>query len=394
MKYQKTIQLSVLIIFLFLIFAFGFALLITPDQAFSENENRSLRTMPHFRWDSLFDGKYADQINEYFADQFSLRSFWVRQKARISRLLYAGENNGVLLNGEGFFAKRLFDIMQGDGSILSQTDMIDQKHLRRCFDGVERAANRLSVPLYVMPVGRNIDVLKDRFNYPTDSSDFLLAEIENELAPNVELIDTVNPLRARAANGEYVYYRTDHHWTTLGAYASYCEIMKSFGLQDKIVDISSFEREAVSESFLGTLWSKSGMCDTVPDTVELWHLTQDQEFEIQCDGKILDGFYNRSYIQGKDKYSVFLDGTHDVVTITAKESEAPRPVLLLLKDSFANSMASFLALHFDLVLLNLSSGRSDFTDVSAMVDQYNADRVLICYSIENMLTTDKLCRLR
>jgi hypothetical protein len=81
------------------------------------------------------------------------------------------------------------------------------------------------------------------------------------------------------------------------------------------------------------------------------------------------------------------------VTITAKD-HSPRPVLLLLKDSFANSMASFLAMHFDLVLLNLSSARRDFTDASSLADQYNADRVLICYSIENMMTTDKLCRLR
>ena len=87
-----------------------------------------------------------------------------------------------------------------------------------------------------------------------------------------------------------------------------------------------------------------------------------------------------------------MDGTHDVVTVKKKDGEN-RPRLLLVKDSFANCVAPFLAEHFDLVLLNLSSAKQDFTNVSALADRFDADRVLLLYSIENMITANKLIRL-
>ena len=114
---------------------------------------------------------------------------------------------------------------------------------------------------------------------------------------------------------------------------------------------------------------------------------------MTADGRVLDGFYSRAYLDKKDKYSLFLDGTHDVVTVT-KGGEEERPTLLVPKDSFANSLAPFLAQHFDLVLINLSSARKDFCDVSQYAAHYGADRVLLVYTIENVMTADKLTRLR
>jgi hypothetical protein len=68
--------------------------------------------------------------------------------------------------------------------------------------------------------------------------------------------------------------------------------------------------------------------------------------------------------------------------------------LLLLKDSFANALAPFLAQHFDLVLLNLSSTRTDFTDLSKYAAEYGADRILLVYTVENVVCTDRLEKLR
>ena len=82
-----------------------------------------------------------------------------------------------------------------------------------------------------------------------------------------------------------------------------------------------------------------------------------------------------------------------MVTVTRRDG-APRERLLLCKDSFANALAPFLAQHFDLVLLNLSSTKQDFTNVSKLAKEYKADRVMLVYTIENLLTADKLCRLR
>ena len=81
-----------------------------------------------------------------------------------------------------------------------------------------------------------------------------------------------------------------------------------------------------------------------------------------------------------------------MVTVTLPAT-SPRPKLLILKDSFANALAPFLAQHFDLVLLNLSSTKQNFTNLSHLADLYQPDRVLLVYTIENLITADKLERL-
>ena len=164
-------------------------------------------------------------------------------------------------------------------------------------------------------------------------------------------------------------------------------------MEAEILPIERFERQTVSDSFYGTAWSEAGMKFVKPDSVELWYLGNENEFTVTADGKELDGFYSMGYLDRKDKYSTFLDGTHDVVTVQKRDGE-DRPTLLLLKDSFANAMAPFLAQHFDLVLLNLSSVRNDFTNVTRYVEEYQADRVLLLYTVENAVTANKLTKLR
>ena len=131
-----------------------------------------------------------------------------------------------------------------------------------------------------------------------------------------------------------------------------------------------------------------------PDSVEVWLLGNEDDFLVTVDGRALDGgFYNRAHLSGNDKYSIFLDGTHDVVTVTKKDGQN-RPTLVIFKDSFANSVAPFLAQHFDLVLYNLSSPRTDYTDVTAYTRAADADAALVLYTLGNVIETDKINRLR
>jgi hypothetical protein len=123
--------------------------------------------------------------------------------------------------------------------------------------------------------------------------------------------------------------------------------------------------------------------------VEIWYYGNEAEFTVEADGVALEGLYALRHLENKDKYSVFLDGTHDVVTVKKTTGE-DRPTLVLFKDSFANSVAPFLAQHFDLVLLNLSSTRTDFTNITQHARAFGADRVLLLYSIENVITADRI----
>ena len=382
-------------VWLFLSILFGFSLLfwITQDRTFSEQENRSLQTMPTVSAEKILSGRFSSDMNDYFSDQFPLRDALVGMKGFLELASGKGENDGILLGANGQLARRRFAIQTADGGTLQDCDHFDLSHVRSACEGICRASENLTVPFSVLLTGRNVDVSASAFDYPCENSDALLNEMQSQLASHVQTVETVPLLREKCAHGEAVYYKTDHHWTTLGAYYGYAEILKSFGMENEIIPQEAFEKRVVSNSFYGTLWSAGGMKWVRPDTVEFWLYGNEDSFLVTADGKELDGFYSEKWLSQKDHYSAFLDGTHDVVTVTRKDG-APRPKLLILKDSFANAAAPFLAQHFDLVLLNLSSTRQDFTALSDLAIQHQADRVVLIYTIENLITSDKLCRLR
>lgn len=388
---NRKLQIVTVVLFVTVLFAFSIGFILTPDQSFSEEENRSLRSFPKFTWKKLASGAFGDEINDYFADQFPLRDALVGLKGYSENAFGKGENNGVILGEDGQLQTRLFDMLWADGRIVKDTDVYDPATVQKALDGINRAEESLEIPFSVLLTGRVIDVSVSASDYPAQFSDALLTQLRDGMGDGVDYIETVPMFREKYDAGEYVYYKTDHHWTTLGAYYAYVETMRSFGMEDEILPMDDFERETVSERFYGTAWSAGGMKFVPPDKIECWTLGNESEFHIMADGRELSGFYSDSYLEKKDQYSFFLDGTHDVVTIK-KEGEE-RPTLLILKDSFANSMAPFLAQHFDLVLLNLSS-RKDFTNVTAFAEEYGADRALIVYTVENVVSADKLSKLR
>ncbi len=392
---KKLVHVFTVGIFLTLIFGFAVGFLLLPDQSFSEQENRALRTLPRLTAERLASGDYASDINDYFADQFPLRNLLVGWKGSIELALGKGENDGVLLGRDGQLAKRLFDVARADAPSVQDVDAADTSHLLRSANGICRAAEALEekgIPLTVMLTGRTLDVCASAFRYPTCYSEQMLSTLRTSLCNCSAYVDAVQLMRARHDAGEAVYYKTDHHWTTLGAYHAYTDLMRAFGMEDEIIPAQAFERTVVSTSFYGSSWSAAGMKFVPPDTVEVWTLGNENAFSVTLDKGAASGFYAWEHLAKKDHYSLFLDGVHDVVTIQKNGEE--RPTLLILKDSFANSLAPFLAQHFDLILLNLSSTRTDFTNISARAEEYGADAVLVLYTLGNVIENEKIADLR
>ena len=393
MKMKHRHALTTVVCFVLLLCVFSVSFWFIPDKSFSARENRALQTLPRFDVQKLFSGDLSGAYNDYYADQFVARDLLVTLKGALELLSAKGENNGILIGNGGQLAKRLFSLARADGEAAEDSDVIDAEHLKNAAEGINRAAENSDVPLTVFLTGRTIDVAASAFLYPNDASEQMLQVLRENMGEDVNYLDLVPTYRTHYENGEYVYYRTDHHWTTLGAYYAYCEIMKAFGIENDIIPAETFTKETVSGEFWGTFASKSGFHFVKPDSVELWLLGNEDDFLVTADGKVLDGFYNRAHLAVNDKYSVFLDGTHDVVTVTKKDGEN-RPKLAIFKDSFANSAAPFLAQHFDLVLYNLSSTRIDYTDVTAYTKACGADAALVLYTLGNVIETDKINRLR
>ncbi len=404
MKNIINIVTSVLFAAFLLIFTAVFV--FTPDADFSEEENRSLTTFPKFTWERLLDGSFSSDINEYFADQFPARDALVGIKGVTETLLLKGENNGVLLGDDGQLAVRLFEAYKSRLERTPDMDYYYTENVAVAVDALNAFAKSSAVPVTTMFPPRTVDIAVSALDYPTEISDALDQQLAETIVPEAGYLADLRK-RMEDRYNEYVYFRTDHHWTTYGAYIAYILLMQEWGMNDDILPPESFSVETIDD-FYGTTWSRAGYKFVEPDTLEVWTSGNEDEFTTTCytekqvkgeDGKptkvkeaekTFAGWLNRDYLTKKDKYAAFLDGTHNEQTVF-KTTETGRPRLLIAKDSFANTMVPFLAQHFDLVIVNLA-GR--MTDLTSYVEEYGCDRVLIVWNRANLIENNILAAIK
>lgn len=360
---------------------------VLPDRDFSPEENRSLAQRPTLTPDSLFSGTFASDMNRYYADQFPFRNELIRLKSGTELLLLKGENNGVLYSRDQL-AVRNFNTYRSRVQIAEDTDYYYIESTDAQLKAVAAFAQNASVPVYTLLPPRTIDIVDSEFSYDRPQGDSLFTLAESILGADKGYINVLPLLREKHEGGEYVYYKTDHHWTTLGAYYAYTEVMKAMGQEALILPGSAFSVEEIPD-FTGTTGAKGSFPSYEKDVLQIWHHTMETDYTVIVDGEVLPGLYERKHLaEGGDTYSVFLDGTHNVTTIT-KEG-ANRQTLLIAKDSFANSLIPFLAEHYDIVAVNLKTN----TNLSALMDLYGPDKVLLVYNMENLITSGDLGNLR
>lgn len=408
MKFNKIINIVTSALFAAIIFAFAAAFVILPDASFSEEENRSLTTFPKFSWDALIDGSFTSKINEYFADQFPARNSMVGIKGVTETLFWKGENNGVLLGDDGQLAVRLFTIFKSRLERVADMDYYYPDTVAQSVDALNTWAKSADLPVATILPPRTVDVAASAFSYPTEISDALQAQLASSIAPEANFIDLLPLMREKYDAGEPVYLRTDHHWTTYGAYIAYAELMKSWGMEADILPMDAFDVEIV-ENFYGTTWSKAGYKFVEPETLEIWTIGNEDRFTTSCisekqvkgeDGKpaavkeaykTFPGWLDRELLSGKDKYGAFLSGTHNEQTVFLDDGNTGRERLLLVKDSFSHTMVPFLCQHFDIVIINLAAKVSNITEYA---EEYDCDRVLVVYNWANLIENNNMAAVQ
>ncbi len=352
--------------------------LLLPDRDRSDVENRTLAQFPEFSWEDLRDGSFTKGVEEYFADQFPLRDQWTGLKARTEQVLGKREFNGVYLCGGALIAK-----------VEPPKDGLEEKNLSY----VSRLAERTELPVYLGLIPSAAEIWRDRLPRGAESWDqaaFIARAAELE---GVEPIDFLTALRDHAGERtwEGIFYRTDHHWTTLGAYYGYAALMESLGRGTEVREQASFEpwREYCSDGFQGTLYSQSGVHWLPPDDIEFW--VPDMGFEVTSwrDGSPKwAALYDLNKLQTKDKYSVFLGGNQPLCVIKNPEGTGK---LLVIRDSYADSMAPFLALRFEEV--HLLDPRYYRYSAAKYAEDNGLDAIAVVYSVPNFITDRNLVLL-
>jgi hypothetical protein len=359
-----------------LLSGFGILIWVLPQKSFSPDENRTLAQFPEFSIEALTSGKYTREVGSFYADQFPLRQYFVGLKTACELASLKMQNNNVIPCVGGNLVKRL--------------EYTDYSKADKNLDAIDRfreALGACGIPVVTAVVPRPVDVLSASLPplYGSDRSDRIWEVIA---ASGTDTVDLLTPLRSLAEGGGYVWYRTDHHWTTSGAYAAYLELAL-IGYSPK--PLSFFEIEVVSDEFYGTTWSSSGMRWTQPDTIEFYRYTGDEEYTTLnvLTGEALQGFYATDYLDTKDKYSAFLGGNSAHVRVSQNNATG-RPTLIIVKDSYANALVPFLAIHFDLEIIDL---RFYTGSTAALAADTKAAAVLILCGADTLASSDELTLL-
>ena len=346
------------------IFLAAFSLLsaVLPDRVFSEAENRMLQQKPRFTWDNLISGKFSLAAENYLADQFVFRDLWVGVKSAAELVLQKKDNNGV------YFGK--------DGYLLQKPDKLNRELLEENIAAVNEFAGKVPARVYFLPAPASVQILDDRlppFAAPRQTLDHLYL-VREKLASGIHFIDTCHALNSHKQ--EYIYYKTDHHWTSQGAYYAYREAGSVMNF--KPLDLSDFSVEQACDDFYGTLYSKSGHRFVQPDAIELFEPKKKFSCRVEYvqEKRSVESFYATEHLQKKAKYAVFLDGNHPLIRITTQNDTGRK--LLVIKDSYANAFIPFLTNHFDEI--HIIDLRYFNSPPLPYIEQYGLNEVLFLYS--------------
>ena len=363
-RQRKVQEQLVGIIFILILFLFLIINIIVPNKEKSVQENRMLATKPKFRLSSLISGDYDEKFEAYMDDQFVGRDMWRKLKVTVDRICESRLENGVYIGR--------------NGQLLEQIEVADENHLAANIKAIKSfSESQKKIPVRMMLVPDAANVLNHSLPAlakPEDQTQ-MFSMVRKDLGDSVEWIDVSTELNKHKT--EKIYYKTDHHWTTLGAFYAFQAAAPSLGIEG---DLSGkYVSHAVSNSFNGMLASKSGVNLGEKEQIDIYVPTEEDTdliIDYVDEGKRSTSLYDSSKLKEKDQYTVFLGGNSSLLDIRTVSTSTKR--LLLVKDSFANSFIPFLTPYYrEIVVVDPRYYSGTIND---LMDTYRISEVLFLYS--------------
>lgn len=336
-KSQKLEDIILAVAFIICLMVFVIANIVTKDKKVSNRENRSLQEKPKLSADSLMSGTFMDQYEDYVSDQFAGRNIWRSLNIMLEMAGGSREQNGVFLGKNHQLLEDIADI--------------DEDAVNASLNSINAFADsHQNISTYMMLIPDSAEVLKDRLpNFAvTNNQAELFDEIKNGLSDSVTWIDTVSVMKQHSS--EKIYYKTDHHWTSLGAYYVFNEVSSVLGLS--VSDDNLYDVYPVTRDFNGALSSTSGFCAKEKEQIDIYiPVNNDVSVIVNYvdDQKKTATLYDIEKLDTKDKYGVFLGGNFSMIDI--KTSSDSEKTLLLVKDSFANCFIPFIAPYYKEIIV-------------------------------------------
>ncbi len=354
--------------FLCLIFAISLLNIFAEDKEYSEKENRVLSSFPVFSSATVFEGSFMKEFETYLMDQFVFRDQLMSLKTLTERVLGKKEINGVYAGADGY--------------LFAEPEQYNKKLIQEITSAVSEFAEKHDEMKHAVMIAPDsgytyADKLPSFAEYPDQKAQ--LKQIKNSITN--ESVQWINLLSAFSdADGAQLYYKTDHHWTTRGAYEAFKVLAKKWKLNTEDVKYKFYP---VADDFMGTLSSRTGI-ENSADTVEICVPAKNENsYVVFYDSlqKKTATFFEKAKLDERNKYEVFLGGNFDKITITTVSQS--KDTLLLIKDSYANCMVPMLTPYFNKIVV--IDPRYLTEGLEKIIEETEFSHVLFLYNLNTLL---------
>ncbi len=397
--------------------AVGIVSLADVDATESKTENRKLAALPEFSWSALLDGSYLGQMETYYSDTFPGRELLLKANQKLNGFYHfgGGQENLLVLDYQGgaeHGGQALEPIPEQippeeDAQPVVNPDEVPVEEVPEepiVEDPIEEEEEVDETENLEYTSAGSVIIVGDRamdVPYATDSIVISYADavgnLQTALGENVRVISLLTPNAAqfyspkdmhtgvsdqkamielcygsmmdsivtvdafsklKAHKDEYIYFRTDHHWTQLGAYYAYTAFCESLGWEP--VPLEDFETGQYT-GFLGSMYGwtsqypQSDVLRNNPDTLTYYLPVVETSAAYYADADLENSTaYPVSVVyQGitedqSNKYLCFLGGDHPAATV---ETEVDGPVCMVLKESYGNAFVPFLTSHYSKIIV-------------------------------------------
>ena len=292
--------------------------LLMPDRYYSEREKRTLTQKPKFTVADFISGEFSDELEKYLTDQVPLRDGWVTMKTYMELAIGKRESVGVYICKDKYLMDK-FTSYSKKQLVANAAALVDLQE--------KLAAEGISMNTILVPMAAQ--VLTDKLPAYAPVADYaVILQVLTDAG-----VDTTDVLSALAAHsGENIYYRTDHHWTSLGAYYAYCAWR---GIEP---NVDEWTQEVLCDDFYGTTWNKVPLPTVPAEEITAWYKHINRSVSYNNGQYETDSIYERKYLSGSDQYAVFLNSNQAQTVI---EGSGKSGKLLLIKDSYGNTFSQF-----------------------------------------------------
>lgn len=375
---MRKINCIFVIVMVLILAGTGIEIFATKDRSFSENENRYLEERPQISLSNIENTDFQKSLENFISDQIPEREKLITLRSVAKELTGIKDIEGAYIGKDGYYLEKITN------------EDVSEEQLKNNIRYINTFFNKnKELKSYVMLIPGSGNILTDKLPKYADVYDYnyyeKIAEKEftNNADNNTQIVNTYDALKKLSK--DYIYYKTDHHWTTKGAFIAYNEFCKAAGIEGEPYENLGIKN--VTDKFYGTLYSKVLDKKKKGDSIEI--AENIPRCNVMINGKKSE-IYHMDKLKEKDKYQVFFGGNYGVVSIENNEANNDKN-LLIIKDSYANSFTPFLLK--DYKTITIVDYRYFSGNLQSIVESYNITDVLVLYEMSNFMKDKNLVKM-